>query len=137
MEIKSMERKKTFRIIGRLAMSAHREGGASTAQLGAYQQIRHLGPRPRHGRSRPDRFWWLFGLRSGLIGLMGSAFGRVGAVIGVFALASGCSGATGGGPSLPLGQFSSEFLAARCHKLLTCCSAELAAIDPMIVDQAS
>jgi hypothetical protein len=69
---------------------------------------------------------------------MGSAFGRVGAVIGVFALVSGCSGGGGSGRSLPLEQFGTKFIAAYCHKLLSCCSsAQLAAINPTIVDQAS
>jgi hypothetical protein len=59
-------------------------------------------------------------------------------MIGVFGLVSGCSGGGGSGRSPPVDQFGAEYVAELCHKLLSCCdSAQLAAIDSTIVDEAS
>jgi hypothetical protein len=65
---------------------------------------------------------------------MRRAAGRTGLVLFVWGLA-GCGG---GGTPEPIGQFSTQFIAAFCQRLLACCSsAELAAVEPLIVDQAS
>jgi hypothetical protein len=59
-------------------------------------------------------------------------------VLTAVAMAPGCGGGGSSGPPLPLDQFIAQFLVLRCHKVLSCCSSsEIAAIDPMIVDEAS
>jgi hypothetical protein len=65
---------------------------------------------------------------------MGRALVRIGAVIGVVSLGSGCGGGASN-PAPPADQFAAKYLAALCQKLISCCtSAQLTAIFPGIVD---
>jgi hypothetical protein len=58
-------------------------------------------------------------------------------VVSALTTTLGC-GQASSGSSIGLDQFSTESVAAVCHKVFTCCtSTEIAAIDPMIVDEAS
>lgn len=66
---------------------------------------------------------------------MRRAFGGIGAALLGCALAQGCG--SSGSPEA-MGQFGGDYVAAVCQRILACCSgAEIAAVDPTIVDQAS
>ena len=67
---------------------------------------------------------------------MRRAFEGIGVVVFTWALTQGCGGG-GGGPPEPVGEFSADYVAALCHRILACNSSEIAALDPTIVDQAS
>jgi hypothetical protein len=60
------------------------------------------------------------------------ASGRIGIVVLAGALALGCGG---GGPQEPMGQFTGDYEAAICRRMLACCGVELA--GSTVVDQAT
>jgi hypothetical protein len=64
-----------------------------------------------------------------------TAFRRSAVVVSLVAVTAGCGD---GGSSYTYEQFMTDSLADQCHKVFTCCdSAEIAMLDPSIVDEAS